>query len=608
MRKPRISQTSCLIPTWLLTLTIPCHAFYRLWGYSDLRRNLENTRLFKAQSSLLTRGSKQNQKPLCHSFPDPSDTPLGVIRVVGIMNHPDLANPIQALGLWEEKDFNCGPFLPRLVIYFQPGQETQIIDLRPFGGEWVYSNWKQIVPGDQYWNSFIAPELTTGEEKPGTGFVKKIKRKEDDHNFAEGANTVWNTQVSETSWIIDKRPALLQRDASKSGFESRFKTELTTLLEQEIAEPLSEEEALELAVELTIMEQALAEQYGKWRLNRIDRDVQGLPQEKNVHSQFMKMIKTDTPIVLNPFLIGYQDLARQQDLEQIGQQGQAEQQVQVGGGNTEAPIEVKEEAEVKREEVKKEEGQTNPELVDPGLIPPIPALSKIPGNQRMSTNPSNLGYQDLNLAMQTYMNSFPTPQQANLPGSLIQNYNPYVNSRTPDPITYSTQPWAPSIEEMILMQQQSLLHKEYQREQKALERAISGTGFLPIKPRPPGMDPSVKVIPQLHGFIAPIPRLVANQGVNVQNLNAKRVLPSADDTLKSIEGEQLRKGFVPNQSPQQPTWAQVQEKREEEEEEEEEKEELPRIPKPRRPQSDEDFIRDFLERNTKADKRKTRDI
>ncbi|EGX44883.1 hypothetical protein AOL_s00176g54 [Orbilia oligospora ATCC 24927] len=608
MRKPRIFQTPCLITTWLLTLTIPCHAFYRLWGYSDLRRNLENTRLFKAQSSLLTRGSKQNQKPLCHSFPDPSDTPLGVIRVVGIMNHPDLANPIQAMGLWEEKDFNCGPFLPRLVIYFQPGQETQIIDLRPFGGEWVYSNWKQIVPGDQYWNSFIAPELTTGKERPGSGFVKKIKRKEDDHNFAEGASTVWNTQVPEDSWIIDKRPALLQRDASKSGFESRFKTELTTLLVQEIAYPLSDKKALELAVGLTIMKQALAEQCGKWRLNRIDRDVQGLPEEKNVDSQFMKMIKTDTPIVLNPFLIGYQGLARQQDLEQIGQQGQVEQQMQIEGGTTEAPIEVKEEAEVKREEVKKEEDQTNPELINPGLIPPIPALSKTPRNQQISTNPNNPGYRDLNLAMQTYMNTFPTPQQANFPESLIQNYNPYANGRIPDPITYTTQPWAPSIEEMILMHQQSLLHNEYQREQKALERTISGTGFLPIKPRPLGMDPSVKVIPQLHRFITPIPRLVANQGVNVQNINAKRVLPSAEDTLKSIEGEQLRKGFVPNQSPQQPTWAQVQEKREEEGEEEEEKEELPRIPKPRRPQSEEDFIRDFLERNTKADKRKTRDI
>lgn len=83
---------------------------------------------------------------------------------------------------------------------------------------------------------------------------------EGDHNFAEKSDIVWDTQAPGNSWIIDKRPAILQRDASKTGFESRFKMELGTLPEQQQTEPLREEKVAELAVELTIMRQALAEQ------------------------------------------------------------------------------------------------------------------------------------------------------------------------------------------------------------------------------------------------------------------------------------------------------------------------------------------------------------
>ncbi|KAK6518664.1 hypothetical protein TWF506_005801 [Arthrobotrys conoides] len=599
MRQPRILLlTTCF-------LFPPTHAFYRLWGYTDLRRNLENERLFKAQSSLLTRGGKQNQIPLCHSFPEPSDTLLGVIRVVGIMNHPDLANPIQALGLWEEKDFNCAPFLPRLVVYFQPGQETQIIDLRPFGGEWVYSNWRQIVPGDQYWNAFVAPEIARGD-KPGTGFVKKLTRVEGNHNFAERIDTVWNTQVPENSWIIDKRPAILQRDASKSGFESRFKTELGTLLQQEQVEPLSDEKALELAVELSVMKQALREQYGKWQLSKLERQMEGRPQKEVNHDQFKKTIKTGTPVYLDPFMIWGQGQVEQQ--EQIGQQGRVEQQEQIGDEVAESPIEVKQEVgiNINRQGIKKEEVKEEEEE---------PAdTNTISSNLQTFINPNDLRYQDPTLAMQAYINNLRTAQlhQPNPLAPLIQNYNPLANIRIPEPIAYANQnlnsQWTSSFEEMITMKQQELIQKELLRERENLEQYISNSGFLPIRPR---LTPNQQVgyIPILepelesesYRLSAPVTRLDEYKGMkNNPLINSNRILPPASEILQRIEAQQLRKQLAPNDNLQQPTWSQFQDRREETKEQEQR-------PNPNQLQGVQAYIRDFLDRNTKVDKRKPKD-
>ncbi|KAK6342445.1 hypothetical protein TWF718_007846 [Orbilia javanica] len=630
MRQPYIFQASCIFITWLFI--VPCHAFYRLWGYSDLRRNLENSRHFKAQSSLLTRGGKTGQKPLCHSFPDPSDTSLGVIRVVGVMNHPDLANPIQALGLWEEKDFNCGSFLPRLVIYFQPGQETQIIDLRQFGGEWVYTNWKQIIPGDEYWNAFVAPELTE-EKKLGNGFVKKLTRVDNDHNFAVRADTVWDTQAPENSWIIDKRPGILSRDASKTGFESRFKLELGTLLEEEKSRPLGEEETRQLAVELTIMKQALAEQYAKWQMGRIEKHIQGLPQPRR--NQFSKNVKADTPVFMSPFTLWDQPYGGQQgeieQTNQIEQQIQAEQQVQGRNGDTEASIEVKEEPvereriDLKEEAVKveavKEEGvkdegvdtkeeevqqgassQVNFGTIQPGIIPSNTNLRTITEAGQGFMNYGNLRPQGQILDLQALMNRAYTPQSTNFMESLIQGYNPYASNRIPGSMVYTGQnrPWNPSFEEIITMRQQSLIQNELVRERQALEQALVQSGFLPIRPRltPNNLADNMPGS-NFNRFPAEIPPLAGIQGINTPVVNTKRVLPPASDILDSIEAEQLRKGFISNLNPQQPTWSQVQGQREEEE--------SYQIPNPNNQlQDDQEYIRDLLGRSKKSDKRRTR--
>ncbi|KAK6331422.1 hypothetical protein TWF730_004503 [Orbilia blumenaviensis] len=570
---------------------MPCHAFYRLWGYTDLRRNLENDRLFKAQSSLLTRGGKANQKPLCQPFPDPSDSNLGVIRVVGVMNHPGLANPIQALGLWEEKNFNCGSFLPRLVIYFQPGQETQIIDLRSFGGEWVYSNWKQIVPDDQYWKEFIAPELTE-ENKSGNGFVKKITRKNGDHNFAEDVDIVWDTQRPENSWIIDKRPALLARDASKSGFESRFKTELQTLLEQDKTQPLGDDEARALAVELTIMRQALMEQYGKWQMGRIDRHVKGLPQQKG--GQFAKDAEADPPIyIMEPYRVWEQDSTAQKDQQVNGRVNNDQE----NNKDTLGLVEMKEEEDEDAASriaapsfmlpdsgpsisVKQEQGDLG---TNHGEVLGIPAyMSNIyPANMASTVNMEYLGNNGLGIR-----NPWDNP---------VINRNPYTNNYAQELNIQSglNKPWALSFDDVITLRQQNMLLAHSLLERRALEQAIANNGLLPIRPRP---DMNQPIIPKPIRFPAPIPKFVNPTAANTRNGGGKRVLPPAEDIINSIEADQLRKAFVPNEVRQQPTWVQVQGQANEQQDR-----------NPDRLQEAQDFIRDLLTRNKGGNRRSSKD-
>ncbi|KAF3927899.1 hypothetical protein ABW20_dc0106232 [Dactylellina cionopaga] len=257
---------------------LPCHAFYRLWGYNDLARNLADPSLFKAKSSILTRGGRIHQRSLCESFPDPEHSPLGILRVAGFMSHPQLNNPIQAIGFWREPDFNCGSVPPAVIIYLQPGTTTQIIDLRAFGVESVYSNWRQLIPQDAYWREFIEPELAQNGAL-GQGFVMKINRNTEDHNLIQSKDIVWNTQGPPAAWILDNRAAILGRDASKTGFESRFKNELQTWEQKDITDPLPPEETQRLNAELAAMKEAMVRQHSLWDVN-INRAGKGLEPSK----------------------------------------------------------------------------------------------------------------------------------------------------------------------------------------------------------------------------------------------------------------------------------------------------------------------------------------
>ncbi|KAK6503761.1 hypothetical protein TWF481_008767 [Arthrobotrys musiformis] len=619
MQRPQNIRSLCILTAWFL-LT-PCHAFYRLWGYSDLRRNLENNKLFKAQSSLLTRGGQTNQKPLCHSFPDPGDTELSVLRVVGVMNHPSLANPIQALGLWEEKGFNCEPFLPRLVIYFQPGHETQIIDLRPFGGEWVYSNWKQIIPGDRHWNAFIEPELT-GEKKLGDGFVKKITRKESDHNFAEGTNIVWDTQAPDNSWIIDKRPGILQRDASKTGFESRFKLELGTLLLQEESEPLGEKEAARLAAELATMKRALADQYARWQMGRVDfnrKSAQGIFGQSD--DQFPRNMKPDNVVYMEPYMVqGYGSEGQQSgqgyigQQSQGGQQGQREQQIpveeQIPRGDEEVKIlqligeDDDDGGTIKQEDAKVEakEEVTDPTNLgmqnQPGFLPPNTSRGTAYtglGSGQGYINPGFLNYQAPDIS--AYMkNLYTFNQRRNLLASLVQNSNPFYNNRVPGPSLYTNRnpPWTPSFEEMILLRQQELLRDEAILARQALERELVQNRVIPIRPRPQPIDAIPKQIRDLNRLN---PLAIIQNAHTPAPVNMKRILPPAEDVLYLVEDEELRKAFRPNPIPPKPIELQDEEQGGGGEQ-----------TQANAGQDAHNFMLGFFERSRKGDNRKSRDI
>ncbi|KAK6515821.1 hypothetical protein TWF281_004413 [Arthrobotrys megalospora] len=535
MREHLILQTSLLLATWLLP--VPCQAFYRLWGYTDIRKNLADNKLLKAQSSLLTRGSRIDQKPLCHSFPDPTGTELGIIRVVGLMSHPDLGNPIQAMGLWEERDFNCGNVPPRLIIYLQPGQEAQIIDLRQFGGEWVYSNWKQIMPGDRYWDEFIAPELRNGRDL-GNGFVKKLIRKADDHKVVENTDILWDTQVPDKAWIIDKRAALLRRDASKSGFESRFKMELEALLEEEEKDPLGEAQVEELTAQLKSMKQALDEQYGKWQMARVETQIRGVPEQKGG----VQLGKDTDPLLytMNPYRVWEGSSERQGRWENEGVR------VFIEGGD----------------EV---EHQADLGIAEPGYRPPNqnvdtaikeePVASDIgPG---MNTNRADLTMEDPFFSSIPYRGTFDRASQMDF-SRASTNPNPYVSTNNffLEPIRYSNpgQPWRDPFDEMIARQQQNTLLSHKFFEHQALERVVAEQGLLRIKHRP---QPPIISKPFRWSDPNAVPVIPPFRADETPSLNMKRVLPSADEVLDSLEAEKIRKGLFLNQNPQRPIWRNI---------------------------------------------------
>ncbi|EPS38472.1 hypothetical protein H072_7769 [Dactylellina haptotyla CBS 200.50] len=276
---PTIGCFSVLLVTVLVS---PCSGFYRLWGYSDLTQNLKEPALLKAQPTLLTRGGKKHSKSLCQSFPDPSFSQLSILRVVGVMNHPAATNPVQAIGFWQEESFSCWKSPPAAVIYFQPdpkGDRAQIVDLRPFRAEQVYSNWKQILPGDWVWDTYIQPELDKQSTR-GRGFVKRITRDPNNLNAILAERTVWDTDVPVSAWTIDTRPSVLTTSPSKNGFERIFKDILELLEADDKINPLSPDMVRRLRAELKVMKAALMRQYGQWVLDREKKEAEFMKKHR----------------------------------------------------------------------------------------------------------------------------------------------------------------------------------------------------------------------------------------------------------------------------------------------------------------------------------------
>ncbi|KAF3928788.1 hypothetical protein ABW21_db0205740 [Orbilia brochopaga] len=248
----------------LVSFVEPSYAFYRLWGYTDLQGNPLTLASLKAQALGLNRNSRSDLKALCHSFPDPRPgTELGILRVAAFMNHG--SNPVQAVGFWQEPDFNCGKAAPQVILYLKPGFEAQAVDLRPFGAESVYTNWKQILPTTAEWIRYVAPELI-GDRNLGGGFVKILDRNAEDHSVVEGSKIVWDTQVEETAWETSKRPGELARESAKNFFENFFKTEMVWI--QSNTTPLSQEDQQKLQLELDAFRQALQERLQLWEAKR----------------------------------------------------------------------------------------------------------------------------------------------------------------------------------------------------------------------------------------------------------------------------------------------------------------------------------------------------
>ncbi|KAK6355506.1 hypothetical protein TWF696_004605 [Orbilia brochopaga] len=283
-------QRTDMFRTYLLTILISfieqSHAFYRLWGYTDLQGNPPSTASLRAQAISLNRSSRPDLKALCHSFPDPVTTELNILRVAAFMNHG--SNPLQAIGFWQEPDFNCGKAAPELVIYLKPGPEVQSIDLRAFGGEAVYTNWKQLLPFTAEWIKYVAPELL-GDKKRGEGFVKRLARNAVDHRVVENTNTVWDTQAPKTAWETDRRPEKLAREAAKNFFENFFKTEMKWINDNSGTAPLSQEAQQRLQEDLDGLRQALQYRLQLWAAKH-GRPSQ--PVNRNVQSQNPWSIQT----------------------------------------------------------------------------------------------------------------------------------------------------------------------------------------------------------------------------------------------------------------------------------------------------------------------------
>ncbi|KAJ6256362.1 hypothetical protein Dda_8862 [Drechslerella dactyloides] len=299
----------CINLLVILAFAEPSCAFYRLWGYTDLQNNPPDPATLKSQAISLNRNARADLKALCHNFPDPHGTELGILRVAAFMNHG--TNPLQAIGLWQEKDFNCGKAAPKLIIYLKPGFEVQAIDLRPFGGEWVYTNWKQIVPGTTDWITYVQPELS-GNQNQGAGFVKRLTRDAEDHSIVTNAETIWDKEAPKTAWETDRKTSELARETAKKYFDNFFKTELKWIQDIDKTKPLAEERRKELQDALDVGKQDLQAQLQIYetKRNRNPRPTQNAQPQSSTRNQMSSIGPGSQPQAGQPYQVpfwGYQD-------------------------------------------------------------------------------------------------------------------------------------------------------------------------------------------------------------------------------------------------------------------------------------------------------------